>query len=114
MFVLDGHKSHLSNTFQKYSKEYNIITLCFPIHSLYITQPFDVGCFNVLKRIYGREIEVFVKASITYITKLEFFIAFKIAYNQTMTSENVQAGFKGTSLISFNLEAIISKFDIKL
>jgi hypothetical protein len=67
-----------------------------------------------LKRRYSREIEVFIKASITYITKLEFFIAFKAVYNRTMTPENVQAGFKGTGLVPFDPEAIISKLDIKL
>jgi len=39
---------------------------------------------------------------------------FKAAYNQTMTSENIQAGFRGSSLMSFNPKAIISKLDIKL
>ena len=64
--------------------------------------------------MYGREIEVFIKASITYIIKLEFFIVFKAVYNRTMTSENVQAGFKGIGLVFFDPEVVISKLDIKL
>jgi hypothetical protein len=34
----------------------------------------------MLKRLYGRQIEVLIKAYIYYIIKVEFFIAFKIVY----------------------------------
>ena len=114
MLVLDGHESHLSNAIEAYCQENNIITLCLPPHSSHITQPLDVGCFSVLKRIYGREIEDFIKASITHITKLEFFHAFKAIYDRTMTPENIQAGFRGAGLVPFDPEAVISKLDIKL
>jgi hypothetical protein len=76
--------------------------------------PTLVGCYSVLKRIYGRELKVFIKASITHITKVEFFIAFKAAHDHTMTTENVLAGFRGTGLVPYNLEAVLSKLDIKL
>lgn len=114
MLVLDGHESHLSDAFETYCQQNNIITLCLPPHSSHITQPLDVGCFSVLKRMYSRQIENFIKAAITHITKLEFFHAFKAAHDQTMTSENARAGFKGTGLVPFNPETVISKLDIKL
>ena len=114
MFVLDGHKSHLSNAFEIYYQQNNIITLCFSPHSSYIIQPLDIGCFNILKRIYGRKIEDFIKTAITYITKLEFFHAFKAAYDRTMTSENVRTSFRSSGLIPFDLQAVISKLDVKL
>ena len=53
MLVLDGHESHISIAFEAYCKEKNIVTLCLPAHSSHITQPLDVGCFSVLKRLYG-------------------------------------------------------------
>ena len=89
MLVLDGYESHISIAFEAYCKEKNIVTLCLPAHSLHITQPLDVGCFSVLKRLYGREIEDFIKASITHITKLEFFHAFKAAHDKTMIPKNI-------------------------
>ena len=42
-----------------------------------------------MKRMYGREIEDFIKAVVIYIIKLEFFYAFKAVYDRTMTPENV-------------------------
>ena len=114
MIVLDGHESHLSVQFDQYCKENNIIPLCLPAHSSHLTQPLDVGCYSVLKRMYGQELEVFIKASITHITKVEFFIAFKAAHERTMTVENAQAGFRGAGLVPYDPEVVISKLDIKL
>jgi len=114
MIVLDGHESHLSAIFEQYCQENNIITICLPAHSSHLTQPLDVGCYSVLKRMYGREIEVFVKAAITHITKLEFFIAFKAAHDKAITPGNIQGGFRGTGLVPFDPQAVISKLDVKL
>ena len=114
MIVLDGHESHLSVQFEDFCKEKNIITLCLPAHSFYFTQPFDVGCFSVLKRSYGSELENFIRAHINHITKTEFLLAFKAAHFKTMTSENVKAGFRSAGLVPYDPQAVISKLDVKL
>jgi DDE superfamily endonuclease/helix-turn-helix, Psq domain len=114
MLVLDGHESHESAAFEEYCKAHNIITLGLPAHSSHLTQPLDVGCFSVLKRAYSRQIEDFIKAHINHITKVEFFIAFKTAYLQSITIQNAKAGFRGAGLVPFNPQAVISKLDVKL
>jgi hypothetical protein len=114
MLVLDGHKSHKLAKFQEYYKANNIITLYLPAHSSHLTQPLDIGCFGPLKRAYGREIDLYIKAHITYITKLEFLIAFKAAFVKSITKQNAESGFRGSGLIPFNLDIVISKLDIKL
>src|SRR4051812_13354946 len=114
MLVLDRHESHESAEFQEYCKTHNIITLSLPPHSSHLTQPLDIGCFSVLKRAYGRQIETFIKAHINHITKVEFFLAFKAAYIDSMTVQNAQAGFRGAGLVPFNPQAVISKLDVKL
>jgi len=80
MLILDGHESHQSALFEEYCKLHNIIPLCLPSHSSHLTQPLDVGLFSWLKRAYGREISTFIRAHITHITKVEFFLAFHAAY----------------------------------
>lgn len=97
ILVLDGHESHESVAFQDYCKDKKIITLCLPPHSSHFTQPLDVGCFSVLKRMYGHQIEGFIKAYINHITKVEFFLAFHAAYNQSITTQNAKAGFRGAA-----------------
>lgn len=114
ILVLDGYKSHESIEFQNYCKSYNIIVLRLPPHSFHLTQLLDIGYFSILKQIYGREIEGFIKAYIYYITKVEFLTAFKTTYLRSITVQNTQAGFRGTGLIPFDPQAIISKFNIKL
>ena len=114
MLVLNGHESHESAEFQEYYKAYNIITLCLPPHSSYLTHPLDVRCFSVLKRAYGRQIKTFIKAHINYISKVEFFLAFSAAYKESMTVANAQSGFRGAGLIPFDPQAVISKLDVKL
>ena len=114
MLVLDGHKSHESAEFQEYCKANNIITLGLPPHSSHLTQPLDVGCFSPLKKAYSREIELYIKAHINHITKVEFLIAFKAAFVKSITKQNADAGFRGAGLIPFNPDAVISKLDIQL
>jgi hypothetical protein len=114
MIVLDGHKSYISAAFEKYAKEHNIIPISLPSHSSHITQPLDVGCFSFLKRAYGTEIEKFVKGHITHITKVEFFIAFKAAYAKAITPENAKAGFRGSGLVPYDPESVISKLDVRI
>lgn len=114
MLVLDGHGSHESVEFEEYCKTRNIITLCLPPHSSHLTQPLDVGCFSVLKRAYSCQIEMFIKAHINHITKVEFFLAFKAAYIQSMTAQNAKAGFRGAGLVPFDPQAVLSKLDVRL
>ena len=114
ILVMDGHKSHESVEFQEYCRSNNIITLCLPPHSSHLTQPLDVGCFGPLKKAYGREIELYIKAHINHITKPEFLIAFKRAFLQSITQQNVQGAFRGSGLIPFDPDIVISKLDVKI
>jgi hypothetical protein len=47
----------------------------------YLLQPLNVGCFSPIKRAYSREIKALMRYNINYITKLEFLLAFKAAFN---------------------------------
>jgi hypothetical protein len=114
LLILDGHESHQSAEFQIYCEENNIITLCMPPHSSHLLQPLDVGCFGPLKKAYGREIERLIRRSITHVSKTDFFLAFYVAFQATITEKNIKAGFRGAGLAPFNPEYIISKFDVQL
>ena len=114
LLVLDGHESHLSVDFELYCKDNKIITLCMPAHSSHLLQPLDVGCFGPLKKAYGRQVEMKMKAGTTHITKEDFFPAFWAAFQQAMTPENIQGGFRGAGLVPHNSEAVLSKLDVKL
>jgi hypothetical protein len=114
LLILDGHESHHSVDFELYCQEKKIITLCMPPHSSHLLQPLDVGCFGPLKKAYGREIEQFIRKSVTYISKTEFFLAFHAAFQATMTESNIKGGFRGAGLVPLNPESVISKLDVQL
>jgi len=68
----------------------------------------------MLKRLYGRGFEDFIKTYINYIIKTEFFIVFKAAHFNIMTFENIKVGFRSVGLMLYDPQVVISKFDVKL
>ena len=48
---------------------------------------------------------------ITHITKDDFLAAFLKAYNASMTSKNIQVGFRATGLALYNPESVIEHLD---
>ena len=86
---MDGHESHNALHFKQYCKEKKIITLCMPPHSSHLLQPLDVGCFGPLKKAYGRQAEELMRNWISHITKLEFLLCFKRAFDAAITPSNI-------------------------
>ena len=102
MLVLNSYESYVNADFEDYYKENNIITLYLPPYSSYLTQPLDVGCFSVFKKIYGNKIRLFIRARITYIVKPEFFLTFKAVFYNSFNKENVLGGFRRSRLIPYD------------
>lgn len=114
LLVLDGHESHHSTDFELWCKQNNIITLCMPPHSSHKLQPLDVGCFRALKRSYGAEIEKLMRASITHVSKEDFFPAFCTAFRTAITESNIRGGFRGSGLVPYDPEYVISQLDVTI
>jgi hypothetical protein len=83
-------------------------------HSPHLLQPLDVGCFNLLKKAYGREIEHLIRCSITHVSKTELFSAFYAAFQATMTEKNIKSAFRGAGLVPLDPESVVSKLDMRL
>ncbi len=114
LLILDGHESHHSTDFELFCKEHKIITLCMPAHSSHILQPLDVGCFGPLKQAYGKQIEDLMRAHQTHITKADFLPAFYAAFQAAITEKTIKGGFRGTGLIPFDPESVLSRLDVRL
>lgn len=114
LLILDGHESHHSVEFEDYCKENKIITLCMPAHASHLLQPLDVGCFAPLKVAYGRQIEDLMRNQVTHIDKHQFFPAFAAAFKAAIIESNIQGGFRGSGLLPFNPDVVLSKLDIRL
>ena len=51
---------------------------------------------------------------IIYITKEDFFPAFSTAFQEAIIEKNIQGGFRGSGLIPYDPDVVLSKLDIKL
>ncbi len=68
----------------------------------------------MLKQSYNKKVENFIRSYINYIIKPDFFVCFHTTFFVTFDEKNIRANFRGTGLIPFNPETMISKLDIKL
>jgi len=57
-------------------------------------------------------VKMLVNFFLIYITKEDFLLAFKAAYNKAFIENNIYIGFKGTRLVLLNLDIIILKLNI--
>jgi hypothetical protein len=54
-----------------------------------------------------------MRMQITHITKDDFLAAFLEAYNASITSKNIQAGFKATGIAPYDPESVIERLDLR-
>src|SRR5450432_3835371 len=114
LLILDGHGSHVTPEFDLFVKEHSIITLCMPSHSSHLLQPLDVGCFAVLKRQYGRQIEGLMRNGVNHIDKHDFLEAYYNARNETMTQANISNSFAATRVLPYDPERVLAKLNTQL
>lgn len=84
-----------------------------PTHLLYLLQPLNIGCFSPLKRAYNIKIMALAHRSITYITKIDFLLAFKTAYTKTFIVETIKGAFRGARLIPHNPDIVILRLNMR-
>ncbi len=114
MLILNSYNNHYLYEFKYYYKKNNIVILYMFFYSFHLFQSFDIRCFNILKRLYNKEIENFIQSYINYIIKPDFFTCFYTVFFAIFGEENIRINFRSISLVPFNPEIVISKFDIKL
>ena len=84
ILILDGYKNYKSIAFQIYYKKNNIIYLYLLLYSNYLIQLLNINYFSNLKHLYNNQINKFIKTYINYISKIEFFIIFRIIYKKSI------------------------------
>jgi hypothetical protein len=100
--------------FKKYRKGNRIITMPMPPHLSHLLQPLDFGCFGLLKKAYGLEIEQLIRLFTTHVSKTEFFPAFYAAHQVVMTKGNIQGRLRGAGLVPFDPRSIDLEHDMQV
>ena len=114
LLVLDGHGSHLTPKFDEICVQNKIIPICMPPHSSHLLQPLDIGCFAVVKRSYGRLVEMQMRTRINHIDKHDFLEAYPSARIEAFKSETIKNSFSAAGLIPFSPDRVLSKLNICL
>lgn len=99
LIVLDGHSSHLSLSFIKRAMDANVTVVKLPSHTTHLLQPLDKSCFAPLKRSWNKLlIEYQRRNGHRQISKSEFVDQLCVAWKNSLTTSNIQAGFASTGV----------------
>jgi hypothetical protein len=114
LLVLNSHNSHLTARFDQICKENNIIPICMPSHASHLLQPLDVGCFAVLKKIYGTEVAEYMRLGIDSIEKEDFLEIFPQTRGHAFKETTIQNAFAATGLVPLDPSRVLEKLNIRL
>jgi hypothetical protein len=80
-------------------------------HSSHLLQLLDVSCFSPLKTAFLKQNQDLIRNHIFHIRKVDFLATFHTVFQASFTQENIKAGFRGSGLYPFDLEAVLSQLD---
>ena len=108
LILMDSHYSHVFNyCFMKIMFNTDIKVMALEAHSSHYSQPLDKNPFSSFKMEFNNQMKKFNRAlGGRAITKAEFFPVFNLAWNRSMTADNIKAGFKRTGIWQANSDAL--------
>jgi DDE superfamily endonuclease len=105
LLILDGHNSHCTYQFSKFSKEHNIIIICLPSHTTHVLQPCNVGVFGPLALSWKAQVNQTARNYIP-ITKYNLLEQYSAARERAFKSETIRSSFKKTGIWPMNRDAL--------
>ena len=98
LLICDGHDSHISAQFIRYSIDSRIIVFLLLPHSSHLLQPLDVGVFSPLKRAMSTQLSRLYATEISRLQKVEWLEHYVQARSKAITSENILGGWRGAGI----------------
>lgn len=115
LLLLDGHSSHYSPVAVKMAAEENIILFTLPPNTTHLSQPLDKGVFGPLKVAWRRVCHTYLSENPgIVITRRVFSQLLNSAWQDSMTSKNIIAGFRTTGVYPTDRYAITLPGEIKM
>jgi hypothetical protein len=114
LLLLDGHNSHINQSFLDYAAKRNIHIAIYPPHSTHRLQPLDIGLFLPLTTFYSQNLDKFILESrgLTAITKRNFFYIFWPAFQSAFSEKNVLNAWKKAGLQPFDPQSILQQVEV--
>jgi hypothetical protein len=90
VLVLDGHKSHVSDSAVEYALNHDIELVCIPPHSTHRLQPIDTHFNRPLKQLWSREISRYLMESdVVLLNKQNFHNVFCPVWENMITRRSL-------------------------
>lgn len=112
LLILDGHGSHATAEFDHFCTQNKIIPLYLPPHSSHLLQPLDVACFGPLKRIYGQQVQGFMRTGTNHLDKADFLQIYKKIRPQAFSTRNIGSSFSASGLVPYNPKRVLDGLSI--
>ncbi len=107
LLLLDGHSSHFEPCTIQHARDCGVVMLCLPPHTTHECQPLDTSFFRSLKSHWQDFCHRFYQTNPgKVITKLNFNLVFKPAWESAATPANLVNGFKKCGIYPFDPSAI--------
>ena len=115
LLLLDGHSSHYSPVAVKMAAEENIILFTLPPNTTHLSQPLDKGVFGPLKVAWRRVCHTYLSENPgIVVTRCVFSQLLNSAWQDSMTSKNIIAGFRTTGVYPTDRYAITLPGETKM
>jgi DDE superfamily endonuclease len=109
ILIVDGFKTHETIEAIKYCLENNIHLCRLPSHTSHKLQPCDVGIFSPLKTAYRDLVKRMYRGGLKRVGKEHFASLYSHAREVAFTPHNISAGWRGSGLVPFNPDRVLSK-----
>ena len=112
LFILNGHRSHVTMDFIKYCNNNRILLAIYPPHATYTLQPLNVCMFKPLSTAYSAALADHMDRcqGLSSITKRDFFRLFNQAWQASFKQLTILSAFEKCGLHPFNPRRVLARF----
>src|SRR3984957_9988443 len=98
LLILNGHNSHCTYGFCKFTANNEIIIICLPSHTTHALQPCDVACFGPLASAWKSEVNT-ASADYIEIMKQNLLVFYLKARERTLKRSTIISSFAKTGIL---------------
>ena len=107
IILLDGHKSHINVPALEWAKTNNIIFFVLPAHTSHLLQPLEVGCFDLLQKLYKKACRTFLRAHTSAkITRSNIAAIASSPYVTALSPSKIKSSFQQTGIYPFSKDVV--------
>ncbi|RKK71302.1 hypothetical protein BFJ68_g18345, partial [Fusarium oxysporum] len=109
LLVIDGFTGKTSLEFMDYCLRFDIEIFILPPHSTHLTQPLDVGVFQLLKNAHQRRLRHHIREGFLNFKRSDFISKLSEILTEGFTPHNIMNGFEKSGIFPVNGAAVIQK-----